>query len=71
MRRNDPRPQPALCSCMGTGVRAPEHAKPGKTAAEHGDVFAHTGACYHDELSRTTRARARAPLAAKLNLQWR
>lgn len=69
MRRNVPRPQPARCSCMGGGNRAKEHSKPGATAAEHGNVFAHAGACVHSELSNTTRPMPKARTVTRLKLQ--
>lgn len=48
-------PEPARCTCEGGKDQAREHAKPGKKAADHGDIFAHSGACIHSELAKTTK----------------
>lgn len=69
MRRRTHRDVPARCSCMGGPNRAAEHSRPGKTTADHGDVFAHRGGCIHSELSHTTTARKPPRGVERLRLQ--
>lgn len=55
-------PEPARCKCEGGADRAPEHGKPRKKAADHGDPYGPRPKkpCIHSELLLTT-----APLAKK------
>lgn len=69
MRRRPPNQQPARCLCQPGADAHAEHWKPGKRAAEHGDVFAHKGACSHSELSRTTKPLPKVRTVQRLRLR--
>lgn len=68
MKRRTHREQSARCKCMGGPDRAKEHAKPGVSVAEHGNVWTHTGACIHSELSNTTKAERKQPTVQRLRI---
>jgi hypothetical protein len=68
MKRKTPTVQPVRCSCEGGGNRAPEHARPGAKAADHGDPFSHVPGCVHSDLQRTTAPAKRRKTIQRIRL---
>lgn len=77
MRRRTHRAQPnPRCSCVRVtdtpewhGAHSSGSGLSTRSAAQHGDVFAHTGGCMHSELSLTTKPRRKLPGVRVIKLQ--